>query len=148
MKREIQRWEKIVELAQQDTDRAAEVFSSLQHQWQHAQTQLEALQNYQQEYLQERPVNTTFQIQQLQSKALFINKVNEAVQAQSRQVEALNERVQKGREVWIEKRAYLKALETLLENKRRSWQEMLDKREQKMLDELAAKNAHRRQGLP
>ncbi|WP_319557800.1 flagellar export protein FliJ [Thiomicrorhabdus sp.] len=148
MKEEIQRWEKIVELAQQEVDRAAQVFASLQAQWQEAQNQLLSLRNYQQEYQQATPLNTALQIQQLQSKALFMHKVNQAVQAQSQQVDALNERVQKGREIWVEKRARLKALQTLLDNKRRSWQEKLDKREQKMLDELAAKNAHKRQGFP
>ncbi|MBF6058377.1 flagellar export protein FliJ [Thiomicrorhabdus heinhorstiae] len=148
MKEEIQRWEKIVELAQQEVDRAAQVFASLQAQWQEAQNQLLSLRNYQQEYQQATPLNTALQIQQLQSKALFMHKVNQAVQAQSQQVDTLNERVQKGREIWVEKRARLKALQTLLDNKRRSWQEKLDKREQKMLDELAAKNAHKRQGFP
>lgn len=137
----IQRWQKLVELAEMEMENAGKTVSFMREEMQQAQEQLETLQNYLQEYSQQ-PVNGPAQnVTQLQTHAAFGEKLQQAIQAQSENYQQKQEMVEKALEAWREKRARFKALEMLLDKKRKQRDLKLNRQEQKMLDELASQQA-------
>lgn len=137
----IQRWTKLVELAEMEMDNAGKTVAFMQDEMQQAQEQLQTLQNYLQDYAKqplEAPAQT---ITQLQTHAAFGDKLQQAIQAQSENYQQKQLMVEKALEAWREKRARYKALQTLLEKKRKQRDVKLSRQEQKMLDELAAQRS-------
>ncbi|MBO1928373.1 flagellar export protein FliJ [Thiomicrorhabdus sp. 6S2-11] len=138
MSSDIQRWNKLVELAEMEMDNAGKTVAFMQEEMQQAQSQLEALQNYVQEYAQQPVQGPAQSVAQLQTHAAFGEKLHQAIQAQSEAYQQKQLMVEKALEAWREKRARFKALQTLLEKKRKQRDLKLNRQEQKMLDELAA----------
>ncbi|NPA71729.1 MAG: flagellar export protein FliJ [Gammaproteobacteria bacterium] len=136
----VDRMQKLVEIAEIELDKAAQTFATLQAQYTHENEQLISLKQYAEEYAQS-PVSASVSesVIQVQTRHAFGEKLQQAVQTQVIKVEQLAETVDKGREMWLEKRVRVKALEALLVNIKRDITRILDKREQGLLDELAAR---------
>lgn len=143
MSSSLQRWHKLVELAQIEMDNAGKTVALMQEQLQQAQEQYQALQNYLKEYARQPVQGPAQTITQLQTRVAFGDKLQQAIQAQSGQVEQKQDMVEKALQAWREKRARVKALETLYHKKQKLRETTLSKQEQKMLDELAAQQAVR-----
>lgn len=137
----IQRWNKLVELAEMEMDNAGKTVAFMREEMQQAQEQLETLQSYLQDYAKQPLGGVAQTITQLQMNATFSEKLQQAIQAQSENYLQKQRMVEKALEAWREKRARFKALQTLLEKKRKQRDAKLNRQEQKMLDELAAQRS-------
>lgn len=137
----IKRFEMLVELAQDELDKAQESFVTTRQQLESSQEQLDSLTEYHSNYLSkiynEKQVTTA----EIQTTQAFIDKVNKAILSQKDQVESLSEVVEKMRDNWVEKRARHQALKKVHQKLQRDESMRLDKQEQKMLDELASQGA-------
>ena len=131
--------QKLVELADIELDKASQTLGALQEQYVQAKEQLDSLRDYIEEY-SEVSLNSSTVVTpiQLQSRLCFRDKLCQAIEAQGAQVEQLEEIVEKGREAWQEKKMRKESLLALLNKLKQKHQFELDKREQRMLDELAA----------
>ena len=138
MSSRVERMQKLVELADIELDKAAQTLAAIQGQHAEALTQLEALTSYAQEYGQV-PTNKSVSISpiQLQTRHAFGEKLRQAVEAQTTQVDELVKTVELARQAWLEKRIRVKALQALLDKLKLGVQIKLDKQEQHMMDELA-----------
>ena len=113
----------------------------MQDQYAQATEQLLSLKEYLKEYStfslkQSLPVTPV----QLQSKQCFADKLHQAIEAQTQEIKQLAEIVEKGREEWLEKKIRKESLQALFKKLKQAHQSRLDKREQRMLDELAAQS--------
>lgn len=128
----------LVELAQNELDKAQETFVTIRQQLDSSQEQLNSLTEYQANHLtkfhNEKQVNAA----QLQTTQAFVDKVNKAILSQKNQIEHMTHALEKAHEAWIEKRARHQALKTVHLKLKRDESVKLDKQEQKMLDELAS----------
>lgn len=131
----------LVELAQDELDKAQESFVTTRQQLESSQEQLDSLTEYHSNYLSkiynEKQVTTA----EIQTTQAFIDKVNKAILSQKDQVESLSKVVEKMRDNWVEKRARHQALKKVHQKLQRDESMRLDKQEQKMLDELASQGS-------
>jgi len=145
MSSKIKRFEMLVELAQNDLDKARENVLVLRQQVENHRMQLESLQAYQSGYLAsvycDKSVNT---IQMLTTQA-FMDKVNAAIEAQTEQVTQADEALVNAEAFWIEQKARHQAMTSLFKNLKRDQSIKLAKQEQKMLDELSSQKFYRDQ---
>ncbi|WP_019894243.1 flagellar export protein FliJ [Hydrogenovibrio halophilus] len=140
----IQRIRMLVDLADRELETAQNYLAAQEQTWQQHQTQLESLTEYQIGYLHSLRQAADTTTTQIHTNQAFLNKVNEAIVAQKRQVAALEDSLEEARQHWIEKRAHHQALSRLLEKLEKHETQRLDKQEQKMLDELASQAGSRR----
>ncbi|MBD3612294.1 MAG: flagellar export protein FliJ [Hydrogenovibrio crunogenus] len=134
----VKRFEMLVELAQDELDKAQETFIAVRQQLESSQEQLDSLQDYHTNHLSkihnEKEVTTA----QLQTTQAFIDNVNKAILSQKDQITQLTHVLEKAQETWIEKRARHQSLKNIHLKLKRDERVKLDKQEQKMLDELAS----------
>ncbi|BBP45542.1 flagellar protein FliJ [Thiosulfatimonas sediminis] len=140
----IQRWQKLVELAEIEMENAAKTVAYMQDEMHNSQSQLQSLEAYLQEYTQQPVQGPSRLVAQLQSHVAFGEKVQQAIKAQEQHFRQKQLMVEKALEAWREKRARFKALQTLLDKKRKQQDVKLSRQEQKMLDDLAAQQSVRR----
>ncbi len=142
--------QKLVELADIELDKAAQTLAAVLEQYEQENTQLESLVNYTQEY-SNHPFNQSIVITpiQLQTRHCFGDKLHQAIEAQTKQVSRLEEVAEKAREEWQEKKVRKESLLALLTKLKKTHEVELNKREQRMLDELAAQKviANREKGI-
>ncbi|MBN2647010.1 MAG: flagellar export protein FliJ [Thiotrichales bacterium] len=138
MNRELERWQKLVELAEIEMENAAKTVAYLQQQLQEGEQQLTTLQSYLADYTQPRLPSAPMSILRLQTQLQFGQKVQQAVSAQQEKVEQQQLMVDKALQAWQEKRARAKALEQLRQKKQQAQTQRQNRQEQKQLDELAA----------
>ncbi len=135
----IQRMQKLVDLAEIELDKAAQTLAAVQEKYTQEFNQLEALTSYLKEYSDTPFASTTIVTAiQLQTRHCFSDKLHQAIEAQTKQVEELKGVVEKGREEWLEKKIRKESLFALLTKLKQTHQIEMNKREQRMLDELAA----------
>ena len=135
----INRMNKLVELAGIELDKAAQTLAALQKECTESEEQLTSLMHY------ASAIDEQFSIQKkgvtsidLLSQRGFCDKLHQAIEAQTEKVTRLKEVVDKGREEWLEKKIRKESLLALFHKLKQKHQLELDKREQRMLDELAA----------
>ena len=147
MSSRVDRMQKLVELAQIELDKAAQTLAAIQGQYANAETQLEALNSYADEYGQV-PKNQSVLISpiQLQTRHAFGEKLRQAVVAQTTHVGELLKTVEFAREAWLEKRVRVKALQALLDKLKLGVRTKFDKQEQHMMDELATQSVISKRG--
>ncbi|VAW46664.1 hypothetical protein MNBD_GAMMA03-1167 [hydrothermal vent metagenome] len=135
----INRMQKLVELADIELDKASQTLAALLEQHEQDKNQLDSLVSYTEEYSQQS-FNQSIVITpiQLQTRYCFGDKLHQAVEAQTQQVNRLDEVIEKAREEWQEKKIRKESLFALLTKLKQTHQSELNKREQRMLDELAA----------
>ncbi|QKI89547.1 flagellar export protein FliJ [Thiomicrorhabdus xiamenensis] len=137
----LQRWHKLVELAEIEMDNAGKTVAYMQEQFQNAQQQLESLKAYTDEYAQAPTAKVAMGVIELRTHQAFGEKLHQAIAAQTQQVTEKQEMVEKALDAWREKRARLKALQSLYDKKQKQMDSRLSRQEQKMLDELASQQA-------
>ena len=137
-KAKLSRWEKLVELAQIDLDKAAETLQLCQQNLLALEQQLNSLQDYSQEYNESRKERAFWTPAQLSTHNAFGMKVLDAMTSQQQKIVEQQEIVERAQQAWFEKRAHHKAMLTMYENLTQKELATENRREQKMMDELAA----------
>lgn len=139
MQSRIIRMRKLVDLADIELGKAAQTLAALQAECTNSEEQLSSLTGYIAE-LSEKISAQKKEITSidLQSQRGFSDKLHQAIEAQTEKVTRLKEVLEKGREEWLEKRMRKESLLALLNKLKQKHQVEQDKREQRMLDELAA----------
>lgn len=129
----------LLDMAQKDQEKALETLGLFRSQLSQFETQLTELKSYLQEYV-DKINNEGLALLpiQLQTTQAFIDKLHTAINAQAKRVEDQMKLVEKAQEAWIDKRARLKAFQNLAEKIQKDISVTLEKREQKMLDDLAS----------
>jgi len=135
----IKRMQKLVELADIELNKASQTLGALREQYEKENAQLVSLVSYTKEYANQ-PFNQAIVLTpiQLQTRYCFGDKLHQAIEAQKEQVNRLEEVAEKAREEWQEKKVRKESLLALLMKLKQTHQVELNKREQRMLDELAA----------
>jgi len=141
--KQIERWKKLVELAKIDLDKSAETYELMQRELVNAEQQLTALKEYLVEYGQMPTTRSHWMPAQLNGHIAFGEKVHQAIAAQEQAVIEQEEVIERAKQAWFEKRAHHKAMLKMLENTQKKYQSEQDRREQKMMDELAAQKFNR-----
>ncbi|MDG6777636.1 flagellar export protein FliJ [Thiomicrorhabdus sp. zzn3] len=144
MSSRIQKIQTLVGLAESEEDKAVKTLAELQGQYQlHAQ-QLEMLRSYVSDYSPCSTANgSTIQPIQVLSTQAFINKLQDAITAESQKVDDLAHTVERARDMWLEKRSRLKALQKLLLRLEKDEQARINRAEQRFLDELSSQSSYR-----
>lgn len=141
----IKRYEMLVELAQNDLDKARENVLLVRQQCESHQMQLDSLLEYQSGYLASVYQDKIVHQAQILSIQAFMDKVRVAIEGQKDQVKQANESLVNAEAYWIEQKAKHQSMETLLKKLRRNQTLKLAKQEQKMLDELSSQKFYREQ---
>lgn len=137
----VKRFELIVNLAEQELESVAQQLATMRQQYQALQKQIEDLQNYMKDYLEGLTgQGTSLMPVQLQTTQAFTDKMRQAIKSQEFKLATMEPAMEKVEELWVEKRARVKALEKVLDKIKLDAQVALDKSEQRMLDDLAAQN--------
>ncbi|MGC9386234.1 MAG: flagellar export protein FliJ [Hydrogenovibrio sp.] len=134
----LERLQVLVDLAQDELDKAQDVFVTVQGQRDGVQAQLNSLVEYHADYIAQLSQARDITVTQLQTMQSFLDKVNNAIHSQKQQLQQLEGVVEKAHEAWLEKRLRHKSLQKLHEKMQKDQRVKLDKQEQKMLDELAS----------
>ena len=129
----------LAERLQQAEDRAVRILALAQQDQQRYEMQLEALNQYRENYssqLTERGAQglTGLQFGHFQA---FINKLDYASKQQLEGLNQVRQVTEKRRQEWLELQQQRKAIETLLERKAAQEAQRLARQEQKMLDEFS-----------
>ncbi len=139
LKSRSQKIQTLVELAEIEEDKAVKTLAAVQQQYQQHLAQLEQLKSYVEEYGQSTVgQGRILQPIQMLSTQAFVAKLHQAIQVESEKTGRLADVVEHARQVWLEKRTRLKALQKLHDKFKQTEQAGLDKREQRFLDELSA----------
>lgn len=135
------RMQLLVDLAEQEMDRAVQTFKEIQNQRDYVQLQLNDLKAYLDEYVAKISTSGhSFMPIQLQTTQAFVEKLKQAILSQTQQVDSLTETVKAAEQQWLEKRVRFNALQKVQQKLSRNEKIVLDRIEQKWLDDLAAQN--------
>lgn len=136
----------LVDLAEQEQEKALETLGLLRAQAEGDQEQLDSLNQYLQEYI-DQINNEGLHLMpvQLQTTQGFIDKLNSAISSQQQKVVEANALLEKAQDAWMEKRSRALAMEKLYEKVKSNEVALLEKQEQKMLDDLAAQEFNKKQ---
>ncbi|WP_130537778.1 flagellar export protein FliJ [Thiomicrorhabdus indica] len=140
MDKQLKTWQKLVELAEMEMDKAGKTLAMMQQKQNQDIEQLESLREYAQDY-NKQGINPAQSLSQLNTYRLFADKLMQAIESQETVVTQSETMAEKAREAWLEKRARFKALEKLFIKMQSDYDGHLNKQEQKMLDELAAQQS-------
>ncbi|WP_029407187.1 flagellar export protein FliJ [Thiomicrorhabdus sp. Milos-T2] len=137
MANRLDRFNKIIELAEVELDQAAQSFALMQQKLSDALAQVESLENYQSEYAKKPSLSSQISPIQLQTHNAFADKLIQALYSQKQLVKESEKMVDLAKQNWIEKRSRVKALEALTKRIEANETIKLNKAEQRMMDELA-----------
>lgn len=129
----------LVDLAEQELDKAAATLRELQSQQTFVSQQLNDLKAYLQEYVAKMTTSGHYYLPiQLQTTQAFIDKLNQAIINQQTQLTNLGKTVEAAQAQWLEKRVRFNALHKVYTKRLKQEHQLQEKREQKSLDDLAA----------
>lgn len=129
----------LVDLAEQDVEKAALTLRELQSQQAFVSRQLNDLKAYLQEYVAKMTTSGQFFLPiQLQTTQAFIDKLNQAIVNQHAQLGALDKNVDAAQAQWLDKRVRYNALHKVYTKRLQQAQQLEEKQEQKAMDELSA----------
>lgn len=140
MQKRLDRLRKIIELSQADLEKSELMMQEIRSKLQLNNVQLDSLNGYQNEYLQQLKSNQSTTLQKINQTQAFLGKLNQAIQHQQIQISELEQSLEKVKEVWLEKRKREQALEKLYKKLEKKHFVKLEKQEQKMMDDLIASN--------
>lgn len=131
----------IVDLAEEEMNLAMATLKEVSNKRDYIQHQLDDLVNYMNEYVQQLTTKgNAFMPIQLQTTQAFIEKLKQAIGSQQQQLASMDDVVNMARNQWLEKRVRFNALQKVHEKLKHNEERLLDKAEQRMLDDLAAQN--------
>lgn len=135
------------ELAQQDVDQATRALGHARQACQQAQQQLEMLLNYQDEYRQRlnRGMNGGIAAASWYNYQQFILTLEQAIEQHRGQLAQCRTRLESATHSWQQKHQRLNAFSTLHERAEAQRQSILNKQDQKRMDEYAQRASLRRE---
>lgn len=140
MQKRLARLRKIIELSQIDLEESERSMQEIKSKLQLNNIQLDSLNGYQNEYLQQLKSNQSTTLQKINQTQAFLGKLNQAVQHQKIQIKELEQALETVKDVWLEKRKREQALEKLYKKLAKKHSVKLEKQEQKMMDDIVASN--------
>ncbi|MCB6185242.1 flagellar export protein FliJ [Leeia sp. TBRC 13508] len=134
-------FEKLLELARQDEDKAARTMQDAQKRLNQSQQQFQTLGQYRQDYLDKlgQTQSQGITIAQLKDYQLFMSKLDTAIQQQQKEVERYEQILVAARNQWMEKRSKVQAFEALEVRHHANELKKENKQEQKLNDEFAGR---------
>lgn len=140
----------VIRLAEEQRDQAAQRLAEGQSRLQAAESQLQQLRDYQQQYISSSDSEALagVSIQSLMDARRFIGELDSVITAQMRVVADREHEVAQLSENWIETMRYLQGIERLAELRAADEQLRLTKREQQLMDDLYAQQQRHRQRHP
>lgn len=139
MLKRLARMKKLVELAQDDLEKASTYLKGIQQQIALHQSQIDSLKSYQADYIQQLTRRESTTLQQLNTTQAFLDKLNTAIDQQTEEVARLNEAADEAEKSWIEFKTREQALVKLYEKLKKNHDVKMDKAEQKILDDLSGR---------
>ncbi len=136
----------VLSLAKEAEDQAALQLRAARGELQKRQAQLQALNSYRLEYMQQLKdkagghISVTF----YQQFHKFIKQIDDAIEQQVNSVAEGQEMQQHRQQNWLQKQQKRKAVEQLLEKKAKAAEQRMVRLEQKQTDEFAMQQFHRR----
>lgn len=138
MLKRLQRMKKLVELAQDDLEKASVLLRTIQQQITIQQNQIDSLKSYQSDYLHQLSRQESTTLQQLNTTQAFLDKLNTAIDQQTEEMTRLNSAANEAEQSWIEFKSREQSLVKLYEKLQKNHNSKMDKAEQKMLDDLSS----------
>lgn len=134
----------LLELMRDRTDEATRRLGQLVAAEQSARSKLQLLMDYRAEYVQrfQEAQAQGLTLQAWQNYQVFLNKIDEAISQQTKQVEASAEKTAHGQQHWKTQNTKLKAIDTLSIRHDKKLQQQENRQEQKLLDEFASRRYH------
>lgn len=139
MLKRLERMKKLVELAQDDLEKASIYLKGIQQQIASHQAQIDSLKSYQSDYIQKLTGRETKTLQQLNITQAFLDKLNTAIEQQAEEVTRLNKVADEAEKSWVEFKTREQALVKLYEKIQKDHDVSIDRAEQKMLDDLSGR---------
>ena len=135
----------LVELTEERSQAAARALAKLKQAWQLAETKLEQLKGYLEEYRQrlQRQTEVGFSISQWRDYQAFIAKLELAIKAQADEVERCRARWEAGQVEWLAREREVKAYHTLRQRHDLAERRSEERQDQRLQDEFA-RNLDRR----
>lgn len=141
-----QRMKIVLLVAKRHEDEVAQRLGGLNEQLSVESAQLQALEEYQEQYLQAQgAVRAGVRVDELINYTNFIGRLGEACRDQSTKIERLQRQLGMAQQEWREKHHKRKNLEDLIARLERDETVQIDRRLQKELDELSAQQLLRNQ---
>ena len=132
--------QQIVDHACQMEDEAAQIFSQAQQRLLQQQQQLQQLYNFLNEYQQQySALEQGMNIRRILDYQAFVSRINEGIEQARTLVSQCEKECESKRQQWLKLRARSKALQQIAEERRRSERQAEEWREQKEMDEFAAR---------
>ena len=141
-----QRLDSIRALAQREEQQALTVWGNIQKKVQAEEAQQQQLAGYAAEYQRQLSSGQGGRISAaaLHNTAGFLVQIDQAVQAQKKQLALLHQQAQDAQQIWQEKHARVQSYDRLIEKLEDDYQQQQERTEQKLADEWAS----RRQTTP
>ncbi len=134
----------VLNLNRQELDKISEQLAKQQESLQQEQGKLEQLKNYRDDYMESVRALKHTNVQQIQSQRSFIERMQLACEQQQNMVAKVNEHCEAIMLLWQQQSQKLKKMEELVERYQREEQALVDKQEQKLIDDLSTQKASRR----
>jgi len=134
----------LVDLRRKEADDAARALAERQQQASQAQQQLRALEQYLEDYrvgLQQRCEHGGFSAATWANYQRFIAMLERAIDEQRNVLQHWENQVEAGRQAWQQCQRRLKSVDTLVERRAHESEQRAARREQKLNDEFAARQA-------
>lgn len=135
----------LINLAEDRSQAAAQTLARLKQAWQDAESKLQQLQGFLDEYNQrlQQQAQSGFSISQLRDFQAFILKLELAIRAQGEEVERCRMRWHQGQEEWQTREREVKAYQTLRQRHDAAERKSEERLDQRLQDEFA-RSLHRR----
>lgn len=130
----IDRLVRLQEWAQQERDQVYAQLQALEQQRQSTQAQVEQLQAYRADYLQNAHQDVKF-VSQLLAQNSFVERINQAIEATEQKIPPIEQQMAGLRSVFAEKQQRVKLLSILNERWVAKQQHQISRQEQQMLDD-------------
>lgn len=138
------RLEIVLELAERNERKAADVYDAAKRMWQADEAKLEELRAYYQEYEQSFSGNNVMRASDMARQRDFLQKLSDAIVQQGEVVAHRFEVAESKKGLWHKAHLKFAALRDLIQRMRADEQRVLSRREEKMLEEWFAQSSVRR----
>lgn len=143
MKRRSDRMQRVTDLAEQRTEEAAQTVAERNRDLAHAQTQLQELERFREEYARMPENGGSVSVTALMNRQGFLQRIDHAISQQRQEIRRLSGRADQARGEWLQRRSRSAALDGVTQRYRQEEQRADDRVEQAVIDE---RMQHRRNG--
>lgn len=141
MKKKSQRFQPVVDVAEQQEQQQAKRLGEAQRFLQEEQDKLSQLQQYREEYRQRLDTHSSagMDILRLRDYHAFLGRLNQAIDEQTRAVQQARRNCEQQRQHWLDRRSRSQALDKVADKYRSEEKRVEQRREQHLTDEHAGR---------